>query len=460
MLRRFLIFSGVVVWAWFVYVQGHQLLLAFYVLFPFFLFPLFHFFNSEDYIGFNVVSLVIVGLYGVFLFHQRTLEMLGFGAGYAGAFLTWVTYRNFWVRQMQNENIHAKATQNELDSLNQKYHSRLESLHHLEKQVASLLDLFEIARDFSESLSFEAMSEILFKKVSPILPFREMKFILLAPEKKVSFSACYGISSQGMQSLPPEFDETETNLLYEVLQSKQMIKKTVQAPLQEEQWIFPLVMEGEVTALLEVFGGSNEDFVKFEVLVAHLVLQVKKIRLYETVKELSIIDGLTGLYMRRHFLERFHEELKRSVKYHHPLAVLMLDIDHFKRYNDEFGHLVGDATLKEVASVLRSSLRKVDIVARYGGEEFIAVLPETNLQAASEVAERIRSSIARHIVNVYNVETRVTVSLGISLFPDDVPDRGPEYQEELAFELIRHADKALYRAKEEGRNRVFKFSDL
>jgi len=165
--------------------------------------------------------------------------------------------------------------------------------------------------------------------------------------------------------------------------------------------------------------------------------------------------------VRRHFLERFHDELKRSIKYQLPLALLMLDIDHFKRYNDEFGHLVGDATLKEVAALLRDSLRKVDIVARYGGEEFVAVLPETNAAGAVEVAERIRSSIARHRVKVYDVETQVTVSIGIALFPVDIPDsQRHRYYEYLAFDLIRHGDKALYRAKEEGRNRVFKFQDI
>ncbi|MDP3919746.1 MAG: GGDEF domain-containing protein, partial [Candidatus Omnitrophota bacterium] len=142
-------------------------------------------------------------------------------------------------------------------------------------------------------------------------------------------------------------------------------------------------------------------------------------------------------------------------------SLLMLDIDHFKRYNDEFGHLVGDATLREVASVLRSSLRKVDIVGRYGGEEFIMVLPETGVQGAYDVAERIRSRIARHNFKVYDVSTRVTVSLGIAVFPEDVPvEASASYDPEMLLEIIRRADQALYRAKEEGRNRVIRFRDL
>jgi diguanylate cyclase (GGDEF)-like protein len=228
-----------------------------------------------------------------------------------------------------------------------------------------------------------------------------------------------------------------------------------------ENWIFPLVLEGHIAALMWVEGAHGEDLVRFEVLVAHLILQLKKIQLYETVKSLAIVDGLTGLYVRRYFLERFNEEVQRSIRFGLPLTVLMLDIDHFKRYNDEFGHLVGDATLKEVAAILRNNLRKVDVVARYGGEEFIAVLPETTGKAAVEVAERIRSSIARHRFRVYDVEAKATVSLGISLYPDDIPaDKRKEFYPDLGFDLIRHADRALYRAKEEGRNRIYRYQEI
>jgi diguanylate cyclase (GGDEF)-like protein len=155
------------------------------------------------------------------------------------------------------------------------------------------------------------------------------------------------------------------------------------------------------------------------------------------------------------------EEVKRSIKLNRPLSVLMLDIDHFKRYNDQFGHLAGDETLKKVAAIIRASMRKVDIIARYGGEEFVAVLPESSALTAHEVAERIRSSVARHDFKIYDSQTKVTVSIGISTFPDDIfPGGQTSFYDDLAFDLIRHADKALYRAKEEGRNRVFQYRDI
>jgi diguanylate cyclase (GGDEF)-like protein len=139
----------------------------------------------------------------------------------------------------------------------------------------------------------------------------------------------------------------------------------------------------------------------------------------------------------------------------------MLDIDHFKRYNDDFGHLVGDATLKEVADLLKRNLRRVDLVGRYGGEEFIVAMPETRVANAAEVAERIRSSIARHDFQVYNVRTKVTVSQGITVFDGETVAQTERVDAKgIAAELIRKADEAMYRAKEEGRNRVCLHKDI
>jgi len=403
--------------------RGLQLPLIFYVLFPSLLFPLFFFYDCFHRFFFFTAVIGTFIIYVIYVALDPGYEVSVIGLGYTLIFGILMIYRRTWSQVLKVETGQSDTVQKELNTLRKRYDSRLESLHHLEKQVSSLMELFEIARDFSEALSLDVMSDLLYKKVMPILPFQSMNVLVF---KRVDHE-----------------NELESG-----------------APGQE-QWIFPLNLENEAAALLSVQGASPEDLVKFEVLVAHLVLQMKKIRLYETVRELSIIDGLTGVYVRRHFLERFDEELKRCIKFQLPLAVLMLDIDHFKRYNDDFGHLVGDATLKEVAKLLRESLRKVDIVARYGGEEFVIVIPETQPTAALEVAERIRSNIARHRFRVYDVEAQATVSVGISVFPGDIAeDQRSSFYDDLAFDLIRHADKALYRAKEEGRNRVFNYQDL
>ena len=133
----------------------------------------------------------------------------------------------------------------------------------------------------------------------------------------------------------------------------------------------------------------------------------------------------------------------------------MLDIDHFKRYNDSHGHLAGDVALKQVAFLLNENLRKVDIVARYGGEEFVVVIPETMREGAHEAVERIRSSIARYHFDAHGQQTQVTVSLGIAIYPsEDLNVAEGDNMKSVSEELIRQADEAMYRAKEEGRNQV------
>jgi len=132
----------------------------------------------------------------------------------------------------------------------------------------------------------------------------------------------------------------------------------------------------------------------------------------------------------------------------------MLDIDHFKVYNDTFGHLVGDVTLREVAKIIKESVRRVDLIARYGGEEFAIILPETTKQGGLEAAERIREAAACKRFKVYDEETRVTVSIGVASFPADMGHTLTEYYPDIPLELLQHADQALYQAKKEGRNRV------
>lgn len=361
--------------------------------------------------------------------------------------------RSLWVRRLEGVVEKKKRGKKELANLTQRHSSRLESLHHLEKQVSGLLDLFESARDFSECLSLDAIAALLCQRVLPDLPFQRMKII--QQQKALDGSMIplkFEISADGVKKMETPLLEDEEPLR-RITGRKQMLQD-------DENWIFPLIQEENLESCMVVEGAEREDLAKFEVLVSYLILQAKKVRLYETVRDLSIRDELTGVFVRRHFLERFEEELRRSIKHDLPLAVLMLDIDHFKRYNDEYGHLAGDSVLKQVTHLLQESLRKVDIVARYGGEEFIVILPESKRSGAFEVAERIRSSIARNNFRVFSEETRVTISLGISLFPDDIASRLPSNDyADLAFDLVQCADKALYRAKEEGRNRVIVYHE-
>jgi diguanylate cyclase (GGDEF)-like protein len=172
---------------------------------------------------------------------------------------------------------------------------------------------------------------------------------------------------------------------------------------------------------------------------------IRSARLYAKVHELSVTDPLTGVSNRRYFLDILMKEMERSQRNKRPLAVIMLDIDHFKVYNDSFGHPAGDEALRRVTECMRQGARRViDIVARYGGEEFSIILPETELQGAWTVAETIRSLVSE----CQYVKNQITISLGISIFQGD----GISVNK-----LIEQADEALYTAKRSGRNctRIF-----
>jgi diguanylate cyclase (GGDEF)-like protein len=167
---------------------------------------------------------------------------------------------------------------------------------------------------------------------------------------------------------------------------------------------------------------------------------------HEEIYRLTIIDALTEIYNKRYLMEYLDRELARTARYHRPLALLLLDIDLFKQINDAYGHLGGDFTLRELAACIKSVVRKEELFARYGGEEFAVVLPETPLDGALALCERIRSLIETHRFRFDNKSFHITVSLGVAV---------THGEESLTpHELVRRADEKLYQAKRAGRNRV------
>jgi diguanylate cyclase (GGDEF)-like protein len=163
----------------------------------------------------------------------------------------------------------------------------------------------------------------------------------------------------------------------------------------------------------------------------------------------ALHEPLTGVYNRRHFVERLSAELAASHRHGRPLALLLLDVDHFKRVNDAAGHLAGDEVLKMVAHVVQGAVRKEDVVARYGGEEFVVLARETGLTGAKALGERIRRAVERSRCEWDGRELAVTVSVGVTVSAGVAPDGAGAVRQ-----LLEAADRALYRAKQGGRNAV------
>jgi diguanylate cyclase (GGDEF)-like protein len=213
----------------------------------------------------------------------------------------------------------------------------------------------------------------------------------------------------------------------------------------------PLQAQGEAVGILHLQmiepGELSEPVMTLVTMFAEQVgLSVANIRLREALRDQSIRDPLTGLYNRRYMEEMLERETLRAVRSEQGLGVLMLDLDHFKNFNDTYGHDAGDTVLREAAAFLLKSVRAEDIVCRFGGEEFIVILPVADLKVAQARAERIRSRL-RELPVLHQGQSlgMVTVSVGVAELPQHGTTRT---------ELIEAADAALYRAKREGRDRV------
>ena len=191
-------------------------------------------------------------------------------------------------------------------------------------------------------------------------------------------------------------------------------------------------------------GAYDAEIAKLALVFANqAAVAIENALLFEQVQRLAVTDPLTNLNNRRYFFEVAHREMERARRYQSPLSLIMIDIDRFKEVNDTHGHLIGDIVLKHIADRLHAQLREIDVLCRYGGEEFVILLPDTTLEAAYQVAERLRQAITETSIQVEDIEVEVTTSLGVARM-------GAE--NDKIDDLVRDADQALYQAKAAGRN--------
>jgi two-component system cell cycle response regulator len=220
--------------------------------------------------------------------------------------------------------------------------------------------------------------------------------------------------------------------------------------------MLPLPVKDEVIGTLTVAARRPGAFPSdrremLGVIANQVAISVQNGRMYQALEEQATTDGLTGLVNHRTFQERFSGMLTRAERHGFTVALLLTDIDHFKKINDTYGHPTGDEVLRRVAALLAGSARKIDITARYGGEEFALVLEATNREGALQLAERIRQEIGEQSFDSGKGPFSATMSLGIALYPQDGRAKS---------EIIKNADAALYAAKHGGRNQTVYFGDL
>jgi diguanylate cyclase (GGDEF)-like protein len=217
----------------------------------------------------------------------------------------------------------------------------------------------------------------------------------------------------------------------------------------------PLAVEGEIIGCISLNSDQPnafdaQDLQFLSVIGYQMAATLKHFQRFSSIKNIALYDTLTGLYNRRYFEERLGVETQKSFYSGTPLSLVMVDIDHFKKVNDTFGHTGGDQVLCKTSSLLKNSIRKKDTVARYGGEEFILILPEAGLEESFIIAERIRRLVENTFFEIGQAQVNLTISMGISNFPS--------HRAKSKEELVRMADQALYDAKRGGRNKVCIFT--
>jgi diguanylate cyclase (GGDEF)-like protein len=244
------------------------------------------------------------------------------------------------------------------------------------------------------------------------------------------------------------FNEEEINRIIDAVASKSI-----------EILSFFEIDSGNMKPYSQLLMDANEELGKLNVSYEQLIFELKRSNekaqsmalelqaANERLRELATKDGLTGLFNYRYFQESLDREISRTLRYKSPLALILIDIDHFKKVNDTYGHPVGDIVIKVIGTMMKKAVRESDMVARYGGEEFAAILPETDLKGAAILAERLRRAVEARDITAGDKVIKVTISAGICAYNLSSGDGGKT-------DLINAADKGLYHAKESGRNKI------
>lgn len=327
----------------------------------------------------------------------------------------------------------------------------------VEYKVKSLLDIKSTADDLSMVLSTDDVVGILTEKTFEIFKGNSRVLLYLVDWEANELNLTRAAKGEGRR--PALIKKGDIFDRWVVKNMKGLLIKDIKEDFRfsiEEEHDFssliskPMVSEGNIIGILRVDSSEEAAFSQHELRILDIIgemgaVALENTKLYRQTEELAIKDSLTGLFVHRYFMERLEEEIKRALHSNSSFAVLMMDIDNFKDFNDEHGHIAGDIILKKIAKILRSKASAGDIVARYGGEEFTFVALDYSAGSAKKLAEEIRKEIKNTPIVVRRKKMSVTVSIGVAVFPDDA---------KLMKDLIWEADRRLYQAKAKGKDAI------
>ncbi|MCK5451370.1 MAG: sensor domain-containing diguanylate cyclase [Candidatus Omnitrophica bacterium] len=327
-------------------------------------------------------------------------------------------------------------------------------------KIVSLLKLKNIADRLSLSLSGEDIISIVSEETLKIFTSDSRVLVFTVEGKKKELNLSYTLKADERKAFIMKNGGIFDKWVYKNMKSlfvKDTSKDFRFSITGEEKKddavsviIKPLVVESNILGLLRVDSKRENVFAQHELRILDIIgelaaVALENARLYRQTEELAVKDSLTGLYVHRYFMERLEEEVKRALRSDGSFALLMLDIDDFKEFNDQYGHMSGDAILRKIGNVLRSKVSAGDFVARYGGEEFVFLALNCKKKGAVKLAEEIREAIKNSPITVRRKKCGVTVSVGVAVFPEDAKFRD---------DIIWEADKFLYKAKSKGKDVV------
>lgn len=329
----------------------------------------------------------------------------------------------------------------------------------LEKSQAHLEMIYENSRILGGILDLDGVMEGVMKIMGKILAYPASALILIGPGGSFIYR---GRNIGGQNNLHLKaVDEKKCSLIKRVAQQSEpvvvmdIVGRNDYVPIRlntRSVMFIPMIAHGETTGLLlaespQTGAFTERDSKILSVVARSTAMALDNAHMHRRMEELTITDELTGIYNYRYFAQKLKEEQRRATRYNMPLSLIMLDIDWFKKFNDTYGHEVGNIVLKGITSVVKRCIRDVDIFARYGGEEFVIILPQTPREEVAKIGERIREQIeaATFGGGTDIPELRVTVSVGVTSFPEN----GKPNEE-----LLSLVDQALYRAKGSGKNSV------
>ncbi|MDD5021436.1 MAG: GGDEF domain-containing protein [Endomicrobiaceae bacterium] len=311
----------------------------------------------------------------------------------------------------------------------------------LEKKLENIMQLYVISKDLTTKITIEDTTKMLTDALSSkpgifavaIVVKRNGNLTLMSCSKQELIENCIATIKNNANQIEQLTGSQRIDFLYPIA-NKAVISWTIRL---------------NNDFLSSIFLAVEEDFIQNyvdegKIFLPHLTLSAKRVLLFSQLNDRARVDGLTGLYLRRYFMERLHTEIQVAKRYKTDFYIMMLDIDFFKKVNDTYGHVVGDKVLSTISKIITSSVRPGDIIGRYGGEEFIVILPMALKKQAIEIAEKIRKNIQTYKFIENNISFSATISIGVTKYTENLNEDN----------LISIADNALYQAKKEGRNKV------